>query len=354
MGVYGINAVLKADFEKVSEDSLAVLRSKTLVVSGATGFVGSLLARLVVWANDNLDLCAKLVLCMRDEAKLESLLPGICGRGDVEVAHVDFVDPCDPLAFEFDYLVHTAAITASKVMVERPADVLAISFNGVRWALESARLRSGSKVVFLSSMEACGSFDGATDAYENTMGAIDMESVRSCYPEGKRVGELMCLAYASQFGVDAVAGRLAQTFGAGVLSREGRVFKQFAESAMSDEPIVLHTDGLSEGNYVYSTDALEAILVLLEHGEAGQTYNIANEACHTTICGMAEMVAREFGGEGCDVVIEGQDSSKFGYAAPTRMLLRSDKLRGLGWAPKVGLVEAYGRLISFLCEGASR
>ena len=352
MGAYGINEALKADFEGIDEESLAVLRGNTLAVSGATGFVGSLLARLVVWANDNLGLGARLALCLRDEAKLESLMPGICGREDVELAHVDFVDPCEPLAVGFDYLVHTAAITTSKMMVERPADVLGISFNGVRWALESARLHEGSKVVFLSSMEACGSFGVATDAYENTMGVIDMESVRSCYPEGKRMGELMCLAYATQYGVDAVAGRLAQTFGAGILPGEGRVFKQFAESAMAGEPIVLHTDGLSEGSYVYSTDALEAILALLDRGEAGQTYNIANEACHTTIRGMAEMVAREFGGEGCEVVIEGQDSSKFGYAAPTRMTLRSDKLRGLGWEPRVGLVEAYGRLIGFLRDRA--
>ena len=353
MDAYGINETLKADFESVDDEALAVLRGKTLAVSGATGFVGSLLARLVLWANDNRDLSARLVLCVRDETKLESFMSGICCREDVEVVHVDFDGPCGPLASKFDYLVHTAAITASKVMVERPADVLAISFNGVRWALESARLHGGSKVVFLSSMEACGSFSGATDAYENTMGSIDMESVRSCYPEGKRVGELMCLAYASQYGVDAVAGRLAQTFGAGILPGEGRVFKQFAESAMADEPIVLHTDGLSEGNYVYSTDGLEAILALLDRGEAGQTYNIANEACHATIRGMAEMVAREFGGEGCEVIIEGQNSSKYGYAAPTRMTLRSDKLRGLGWAPSVNLSEAYARLISYLSESSS-
>ena len=348
MGAFGINEALRADFESVGKDSLAVLHGKTLAISGATGFVGSLLARLVVWANDNQGLGTRLILCLRDEAKLESLMPGICGRDDVEVTYVDFADPCEPLVAGFDYLVHTAAITASKVMVERPADVLGISFNGVRWALESARLHEGSKVVFLSSMEACGGFSGATDAYENTMGTIDMESVRSCYPEGKRVGELMCLAYASQYDVDAVVGRLAQTFGAGILPGEGRVFKQFAESVMTDESIVLHTDGLSEGNYVYSTDALEAILTLLDRGEAGQTYNIANEACHTTIRGMAEMVACEFGGEGCEVVIEGLDSSKFGYAAPTRMTLRSDKLRNLGWRPVVSLHEAYRRLIQFM------
>lgn len=350
MGRYGIGKALEADFEGFDGALLSVLAGKTLAVSGATGFVGSLLARLAVWANDARGLGCGLVLCARDAEKLEALMPGLAGRGDVAVVAADFSSPCEPLSQRFDYLVHTAAITSSKVMVERPADVLNVSINGARWALESVRSHPGTRAVLLSSMEACGSFDVPTDAYENTMGFIDMSSVRSCYPEGKRVGELMCLAYASQHGTDAVATRLAQTFGAGLLPSEGRVFKQLASSALAGEPIVLHTDGMSEGNYVYSSDALAAILILLAKGEAGRTYNVANEACHTTIRGMAEMVAREFGGDGCKVVVEGQDSSRFGYAEPTRMTLRSDRLRALGWEPKVDLPRAYKRLIAHLTE----
>lgn len=353
MSSYGINNALKADFVGIDHELIATLSGKILAVSGATGFLGSLLARFVVWANDELGLGARLVLCVRNAAKLDVVMPGIATREDVTVAVVDFSEPCETLSVDFDYLVHTAAITTSKVMIERPADVINIMINGTRWALDSACTNSKSKVLFLSSMEACGSFDDAVDVYEGTMGAIDMGSVRSCYPEGKRVGELMCLAYARQFCINAVAGRLAQTFGAGILPTEGRVFKQFASSAMAGEPIVLHTDGMSEGNYVYSTDALSAILLLLSKGIAGETYNIANEACHSTIRGMAEMVAERFGDDHCSVVIEGKDSSQFGYAAPTKMSLRSNKLRALGWEPKVDLEESYRRLIGFLADSNS-
>lgn len=353
MGAYGINNTLEADFAGIDRELIATLSGKVLAVSGATGFLGSLLARLVIWANDKLGLSTRLILCVRNAAKLDVIMPGIAAREDVTVAVVDFSEPCAALSIDFDCLVHTAAITTSKVMVERPADVINIMINGTRWALESACMNSKSKVLFLSSMEACGSFDDAVDVYEGTMGAIDMGSVRSCYPEGKRLGELMCLAYAKQFGINAVAGRLAQTFGAGILPTEGRVFKQFASSAMAGEPIVLHTDGMSEGNYVYSTDALSAILLLLSKGISGETYNIANEACHSTIRGMAEMVAERFGGDHCSVVIEGKDSSQFGYAAPTKMTLRSNKLRALGWEPKVNLEESYRRLIGFLADSNS-
>lgn len=49
---------------------------------------------------------------------------------------------------------------------------------------------------------------------------------------------------------------------------------------MKKSPIVLHTAGKSEGNYVYTSDAVQAILFLLLHGIEGETYNITNENNH--------------------------------------------------------------------------
>ena len=124
MGSYWINGVLEADFAGIDRELISVLSDKVLAVSGATGFLGSLLSRLVIWANDEFGLGARLVLCVRNAAKLDAVMPGVAAREDVVVAEVDFLRPCEALCADFDYLVHTAAITASRVMVERPADVL--------------------------------------------------------------------------------------------------------------------------------------------------------------------------------------------------------------------------------------
>lgn len=345
-----VSKTLLSDFRGIDESLVSFLRGKTVAISGATGFIGSLLARYLNWADDEYDLGIHLILITRNEKKIETLLPDLIRKENVLVRLRDFSVTCEPLTDRFDYLIHTAAITTSKVMVERPVDVLAVSYNGTKWALESSRVSPNSKVLYLSSMEACGHFDTSTVVNERTLGSIDLSSVRSCYPEGKRISELMCLAYKKQCDVFAVVGRLAQTFGAGILPSEGRVFKQFAMSAIRDEPIVLHTDGLSEGNYVYSSDALAAILILLRKGIAGETYNIANEECHTTIKGMAQMVMDEFGGENAKLIIENADAGKFGYAAPTKMLLSSCKIRALGWQPQFNLTDAYRKLISFLKE----
>lgn len=161
--------------------------------------------------------------------------------------------------------------------------------------------------------------------------------------------ECLCNAYASQHGLDVKSARLAQTFGAGILPTENRVFAQFARSAMNGEDIVLHTTGESEGNYVYTSDAIRAILMLLVSGTSGEAYNIANEESHTTIRKMAEFVADKIAGNEIRVVMDiPEDGTSLGYAPPVKMWLDASKMRALGWEPTVGMEEAYKRMISWM------
>ena len=53
-------------------------------------------------------------------------------------------------------------------------------------------------------------------AEEKDLGFIDLENVRSCYPESKRLSECLCTAYASEYNVPIKVARLSQTFGAGI------------------------------------------------------------------------------------------------------------------------------------------
>lgn len=135
----------------------------------------------------------------------------------------------------------------------------------------------------------------------------------------------MCNCYAEQYDLRVVTARLAQIFGNGVFPSENRVFAQFARSAMQGENIVLHTIGQSEGNYVYSVDA-----VMLQKVEAKQAYNVANEASHLTIKAMAEMVQREFGAPDAKVIID-IPKENMGYAPDVKLWLSSQKLQRLGW-----------------------
>ena len=103
--------------------------------------------------------------------------------------------------------------------------------------------------------------------------------------------------------------------------------------------------------YVYTIDAVKAILMLLYKGEAGQAYNVANESSHTTIRKMAELVSKTLSQEKSKVVIDiPADSKKLGYAPDVKMKLNSDKIESLGWKPTVGLADAYRRMAEWMKE----
>lgn len=248
-----------------------------------------------------------------------------------------------------DYIVHAAAVTASKVMVSDPVGTICTSIDGTEKMLQLAVEKKAKAFIYISSMEIYGQPTVGGKTAEKDLGYVDIENVRSCYPEGKRMCECLCTAYAAQYGVNVISARLAQTFGAGILPTENRVFAQFARSVMRGENIVLHTTGESEGNYVYTADAIAAIMTLLVKGKAGEAYNIANEDSHITIRNMAELVAREIAGEKIQVVIDiPEDSVSLGYAPPVKMWLDASKMRELGWKPEIGLVEAYKRMICWM------
>lgn len=158
----------------------------------------------------------------------------------------------------------------------------------------------------------------------------------------------MCISYKEEYDVNVKIARLAQTFGAGIMKTENRVFAQFARSIIENKNIILHTSGLSEGNYCYTTDCLRGIITILVMGKSGEAYNVSNESCHTTILDMANILVDSFGTVTTKIVFDIDPKINNIYAPENHMILSSDKLRKLGWIPKYGLKESYNRLISFM------
>ena len=90
-------------------------------------------------------------------------------------------------------------------------------------------------------MEVYGAFDNLDhEVTEDDLGYIDPLKVRSNYPEAKRLCENMCIAYLQEYGIPVKIARLAQTFGAGILQNENRVFAQFARSVIRRQ-LLLYT-----------------------------------------------------------------------------------------------------------------
>ena len=149
-------------------------------------------------------------------------------------------------------------------------------------------------------------------------------------------------SYYSEYHVPVKIARLTQTFGPGVNYQDGRVFAEFARCAIEGRNIILKTKGETERSYLYTEDAVWAILTILLKGENGQAYTVANEETYCSIYEMASMVAGKYG---IQVEIQEQDTASQGYANTLYMNLDTTKLQKLGWNPQVGLAEMYERMI---------
>ena len=186
-------------------------------------------------------------------------------------------------------------------------------------------------------------------------GGVDLLSVRSCYPLGKRMAENLCYSYFQEYGVPVKIARLAQTFGRDVPPSDNRVFSQFAHAVQAGEDIVLHTEGNSMGNYCGIDDAVSGILTILEKGENGEAYNVVNEENTMTIRQMAQLTASQVAGGRIGIRFEIPADNHYGYAADTGLKLSGEKLIRLGWKPEENLTDMYQDLLrhmkSATCTG---
>ena len=308
----------------------------TVLVTGASGLLGAALVRSFA-----ADAGVEVLAAVRSPARAEAMFEAL---SNVRIVQWDVMRPAELDGYGVDYIVHAAAETGSRAFVERPVDVIRTTVDGVVNVLDLARARKVRGLVFLSTMEVYGS-PTADPVTELDYGYLDPASVRSSYPESKRLAESLCVAHAREYGVPVKIARLTQTFGEGVRKGDGRVFAQFAEAVAAKRDIVLHTQGNTARCYCYLGDAVEAIRAILFRGQSGEAYNVANPETYCTIREMAEMLARRY--PPVRVVVDLAGAAGRGYAPEFRMRLSVAKTRALGWTPKVGLMEAFERMIAY-------
>lgn len=312
------------------------LKGKTIMITGATGLIGQELIRTAV------DNGMNVIAVIRNIEKAKQLFSNSTAISYIVVPDVSKIPIVD---YELDYIIHTAANTASMAFVNTPVDIINSSVHGMERVLDIAKASAVKSFVYLSSMEIYGAQQSDDNISESHASNLDPMDVRSCYPESKRLCENMCSAYYRQYGVHAKVIRLTQTFGPGVNYNDARVFAEFARCAIEKKNIILHTKGETKRSYLYIKDAVNAIFTVMCKGKDGEAYNAANENSYCTVYDMARMVAEKCANNQINVLIEEDDSGKYGYAPVLHMNLDTSKLRSLGWTAETGLVEMFNYMI---------
>lgn len=331
----------------------AMLRDKTVLVTGATGLIGGLLVKAILYANNVHQNRTRVIALVRDKERACRTFSAYSDCSELQYLVGDILTP---LAIEgpVDYILHAASVTQSKLFVQAPVETIRTTLWGTDNVLRFAQEHSVASMVYLSTMEVYGAVSKEGAVSEVDIGYVDPFQVRSSYPKSKQAAETLCCAYHSQYNVPVKTARLTLTFGPGISPGDNRVFAQFCASVRRGEDIVLHTLGDTERDYLYTADAITALLIILLRGQNGEAYNVANSATYISILDMARLVARECAQDKIKVITNApKNIEKLGYAPTVKIGLDTKKLNELGWYAGTDLKTMYRNLLIYINENAS-
>ena len=327
--------ILQEDLDSVSEASFIdwnAFAHKTFFITGATGLIGATLIKSLNYSNRVKNLGLKVLALVRNRQRAEEKFSDILTDGMLQFVEGN-VEELPQVQGNIDFIIHAASQTSSKEFVNHAVETIQTTLLGTMNTLKLAKEKKVQGYVFLSSMEVYGYPEKGHKVTEQEIGCLSPLNLRNSYPIGKIMSEALCCAYAGEYGVPAKICRLTQTFGPGVNYNDNRIFAYFGKCVKEKKNIVLKTKGETERCYLYTTDAVTAILTILLKGKPGMAYNAADEATYCSIAEMAERVAAE---GGIKVEYDIQDEATNGFPQTLFMHLDTTALRELEWVSRSG------------------
>ncbi len=327
-------------------------QDKAILISGATGLVGSCFIDVIMQRNKTKGMNCKVYALGRTEAKAKERFAYCWDGGLFQFIPYDINKPLvrDEIG-DVDYILHLASNTHPMAYSTDPIGTITTNIIGLQNMLEFAVAHHARRVAFTSSNEIYGENRGDVELFdEHYCGYIDSNTLRAGYPESKRCGEALCQAYIRQKGLDVVVPRPTRSYGPTMLMSDTKAISQFIRKAVAGEDIVLKSEGTQFYSYTYVTDTVAGLLTILLCGECGEAYNIAHEASDIMLKDLAAILAETVGRK---VVFEIPDEvERAGYSTATKARLDGSKLQALGWKARYDIQTGIPRTVEILRQCA--
>jgi len=333
------------------------LCDSTLVVSGASGMIGSFLIDVLMTRNIAYGMNCTIHGFARSLSGLTERFQEYGGHENLLLHSIDLTtefvgevmmrDPQSAVS-HVDYVIHAASNTHPVAYATHPIGTIAATVHGTHSMLDFAVRAKARRALFLSTVEIYGQNRGNGRFTETDLGYIDCNTLRAGYPESKRTGEALCQAFRAEYGLDVVIPRLPRVYGPTMRLDDTKAISQFLLDAVQNRDICLKSAGDQFYSYCHVADAVSAILTCLLRAQSGEAYNVADPASDVHLRDLARLVADT---AGRSVIHDAPSATEQrGFSAATLAVMDGSKLARLGWKPAYSISGGVERTVDVLKE----
>ncbi|MCX6390647.1 MAG: dTDP-glucose 4,6-dehydratase [Solirubrobacterales bacterium] len=294
-----------------------------LLVCGGAGFIGSNFVRLrIAESDDQIIVLDKLTYAGRRENLAD--LDGNPQFLGLQHGAIEDADAVATAVEGVDAIVNFAAETHVDRSIAEPDAFVVTNGQGTYTLLEAAR-REQLRYVQVSTDEVYGSIDEGSFTEQSPL------KPSSPYSATKTGADLLVESYFHTFDLSAAIARGSNNYGP--YQYPEKLIPLMILNAMHGDPLPVYGDGLQVRNWLYVEDFGRGIGHVLDHGVAGEAYNVGGP----DECTNMEVVRRiiELTGASDDLIEHVTDRP----GHDRRYSLASDKLKALGWSPQTGFAE---------------
>lgn len=308
-------------------------KKKTILVTGAAGFLGSHLSQTLlekgckVIGIDNLSSGSLLNLeAIRNSQEFKFIEHDITDRIDIECNEIyNLACPASPVQYQ-----------------NNPIETLKTNVIGVCNLLELA-VENRAKIFQASTSEVYGD-PLEHPQKESYWGNVNPIGIRSCYDEGKRCAETLFFDYQREHKIEIRVARIFNTYGPKMQSEDGRVVSNFIVQALSGKPLTVYGEGMQTRSFCFVDDLIRGFVLLMDNEKLQGPVNLGNPSEFTMIELAKKIISLT--SSNSEIIFKDlpQDDPK---------MRRPDidlATQKLGWSPSISLDEGLKKTINYFME----
>jgi UDP-glucuronate decarboxylase len=243
-----------------------------VLVTGGAGFLGSHLCDRLIDRGDDV-ICLDNFFTGRKEN-----IQHLVGHSRFELIRHDIVRP---MFLEADRIFNLACPASPEAYQLNPIKTIKTSTVGMVNVLGLAK-RCRARILHASTSEVYGDPEVHPQT-EDYWGHVNPLGPRSCYDEGKRVAESLCMNYHTEHGLETRLIRIFNTYGPRMDPNDGRVISNFITQALRGDDITIYGEGTQTRSFCFVDDLLEGMLRLMDLDDELGPVNVGNPGEFTMI-----------------------------------------------------------------------